>query len=144
MYLMQTPEGVTLHHQLLGIRSSAHIELDLSEALHLRLAAVCASAGCASDEATDEVEAVIESLGLQHEFAQADDMVAVLAARCRVCGCSDYDACLDPGGEPCHWTEPDLRSAYASLAIQPRTVLDQAEEWHHRMDGMARVLGGAS
>ena len=138
MYLIQTREGLTLHTHLLGIASSGHVELDLSESLHLRLAAVCASAGQATDEAADEVLAVIESLGLEGEYAHADDMIAGLAARCRVCGCSDHDACVNQYSEPCSWVEPDLCSACAYNGI--RTVLDQAEEWHHRMAGMSRVL----
>lgn len=31
---------------------------------------------------------------------------------CRVCGCSEYDPCIDPAtDEPCHWVEWDLCSA---------------------------------
>lgn len=32
---------------------------------------------------------------------------------CRVCGCWQYDACLDENGEPCHWAEADLCSVCA-------------------------------
>lgn len=31
------------------------------------------------------------------------------AQTCRVCGCTDWNAC-NAGGEPCHWVEPDLCS----------------------------------
>jgi len=35
--------------------------------------------------------------------------------RCRVCGCSEDNACIDPDtGEPCYWVEPDLCSACAT------------------------------
>ena len=27
---------------------------------------------------------------------------------CRVCGCSDYDACMDVDRGPCGWTAPNL------------------------------------
>ena len=30
---------------------------------------------------------------------------------CRVCGCTEHDACVDLFGEPCHWVEADLCSA---------------------------------
>ena len=33
-------------------------------------------------------------------------------SNCRVCGCSDFEACQTPTG-PCHWVEPDLCSACA-------------------------------
>lgn len=34
------------------------------------------------------------------------------AGICRICGCWDFDACLDPeSGEPCSWVEPNLCSA---------------------------------
>ena len=30
---------------------------------------------------------------------------------CRVCGCTDVNACLDDGtGSACHWVQPDLCS----------------------------------
>ena len=30
---------------------------------------------------------------------------------CRVCGCTEHDACVDLFGGPCHWVEADLCSA---------------------------------
>jgi hypothetical protein len=34
--------------------------------------------------------------------------------RCRVCGCTEENACIDPDtGEPCYWVEPDLCSVCA-------------------------------
>lgn len=36
-----------------------------------------------------------------------------LADACRICGCTDYTPCIDPGGEPCCWVEDDLCSQCA-------------------------------
>lgn len=34
---------------------------------------------------------------------------------CRVCGCTDHDACVDPAtGIACHWVEDDLCSSCVS------------------------------
>lgn len=30
---------------------------------------------------------------------------------CKVCGCSDFDACVDEDGQPCYWVDDDLCSA---------------------------------
>ena len=30
---------------------------------------------------------------------------------CRVCGCTEWQACVDLFGDPCHWAAPDLCSA---------------------------------
>ena len=27
---------------------------------------------------------------------------------CRVCGCTDFEPCISPGGETCRWIEDDL------------------------------------
>jgi hypothetical protein len=43
---------------------------------------------------------------------------------CRVCGCSDDDACV-VDGEPCGWVEPDLCSG----------CIDQADEPGFQRDG---------
>ncbi|MES2042572.1 MAG: helix-turn-helix transcriptional regulator [Pseudomonadota bacterium] len=32
---------------------------------------------------------------------------------CRVCACSEYDACLEQSGRTCAWAEPDLCTACA-------------------------------
>lgn len=47
----------------------------------------------------------------------ADDQVIV--TKCRGCGCTDDDCsdCVERTGEPCHWVEPDLCSACATVAI---------------------------
>jgi hypothetical protein len=36
--------------------------------------------------------------------------MGLLAQRCRICGCSDYDCrqCIEESGVPCSWYEPDL------------------------------------
>lgn len=36
-----------------------------------------------------------------------------VAGVCRVCGCTENEACETEAGEPCHWVEPDLCSACA-------------------------------
>lgn len=33
--------------------------------------------------------------------------------RCRICGCSEFDACVDALGMPCRWVEEDLCSSCA-------------------------------
>jgi len=33
---------------------------------------------------------------------------------CRVCGCTEHDACLHPGGRPCAWVGADLCSVCAA------------------------------
>jgi hypothetical protein len=35
----------------------------------------------------------------------------LVTAQCRVCGCTDEDACVDLAGQSCHWVEADLCSA---------------------------------
>ena len=30
--------------------------------------------------------------------------------RCRICGCTEWDACADLFGDPCHWVEADPRN----------------------------------
>lgn len=37
--------------------------------------------------------------------------------RCRVCRCSEFDACVEPDGLPCHWVEPDLCSSCAVATV---------------------------
>lgn len=40
------------------------------------------------------------------------------ARLCRICACSELDACLSPSGLPCHWVDVDLCSACAgAIAI---------------------------
>ncbi len=38
-------------------------------------------------------------------------MIYQLYVECRVCGCTEFDACITEGMVPCHWVEPDLCSA---------------------------------
>ena len=56
--------------------------------------------------------------------------------RCRECDATEDDW----WGLTCGWSEKDLCGYCADTVIQPRTILDQAEEWRHRMAGMARVI----
>lgn len=37
------------------------------------------------------------------------------AGKCRICGCTDFNACINGIGGPCHWIEPDLCSACTSV-----------------------------
>lgn len=46
---------------------------------------------------------------------------------CRICGCTDLNACVDVDGEPCAWMDEDLCSACADL-MGPQAILDIAEE----------------
>ncbi len=41
---------------------------------------------------------------------------------CRVCGCTEWDACMDLFGDPCHWVEADLCSA---CTYEPATERDR-------------------
>lgn len=55
--------------------------------------------------------------------------------RCRICGCSETNACVRDG-VPCHWVEPDLCSACAT-ATGPTTdagpeILAQTKHPHGR------------
>lgn len=48
---------------------------------------------------------------------------------CRVCGCTDFNACIEPDGFPCCWVERDLCSACAFFAQGDRVVLlEEAED----------------
>ena len=38
-----------------------------------------------------------------------------VAGHCRVCGCSQFNACIGDDGQPCSWAEADLCSACAAL-----------------------------
>jgi hypothetical protein len=44
-----------------------------------------------------------------------DEETAVLTRECRVCGCSELDACVDEAGGTCYWVEADLCSACTSM-----------------------------
>ena len=45
---------------------------------------------------------------------------------CRVCGCTEWNACLDLFGTPCHWAEHDLCSACICEAAPYRGVFRRA------------------
>ena len=50
-------------------------------------------------------------------------------AKCRVCGCTNLNACIDKKtGQPCHWVEPDLCSACADGAVQAEKEKRAAEK----------------
>ena len=48
---------------------------------------------------------------------------------CRVCGCTDFNACIEADGFPCCWVEKDLCSACAFFAQGDRVVLLEAEDF---------------
>ena len=49
---------------------------------------------------------------------------------CRVCGCTDFNACIEPDGFPCCWVEEELCSACAFFAQGDRVVLlEEAEDF---------------
>lgn len=45
------------------------------------------------------------------------------ARSCRVCGCTEFDACIDRNGVPCHWIEWNLCSRCATTSRSPVRVL---------------------
>ena len=47
---------------------------------------------------------------------------------CRVCGCTDFNACIEADGFPCCWVEDDLCSACAFFAQGDSVVLLEAED----------------
>ena len=44
-----------------------------------------------------------------------------LDRQCRICGCTDISACVDPNGEPCCWNDDDLCSVCAN-GLQPLAI----------------------
>lgn len=48
---------------------------------------------------------------------------------CRVCGCTDSSACIEPDGFPCCWVEDELCSSCAFFAQGDRVVLLEAEDF---------------
>jgi hypothetical protein len=52
---------------------------------------------------------------------------------CRVCGCSDFDACVDPvTGETCWWVREELCSTCAMFRSQLHEAFDAG---YQRPDG---------
>lgn len=47
---------------------------------------------------------------------------------CRVCGCTDFNACIETDGFPCCWVEDDLCSSCAYFAQGDSVVLLEAED----------------
>ncbi|MYA40461.1 MAG: hypothetical protein F4Z31_01525 [Gemmatimonadetes bacterium] len=41
----------------------------------------------------------------------------VVEDTCRVCGCSDYDACVDIDRGPCGWAAPNLCTSHRARAL---------------------------
>ena len=64
---------------------------------------------------------------------------------CRVCGCTDFDACIEPDGFPCCWVERDLCSACAFFAQGDRVVLlEEAEDFSGKevtLTASTRIMG---
>lgn len=46
---------------------------------------------------------------------------------CRVCGCTEFNACVGAFGEGCHWVEKDLCSACAPRVVRQAKYLDRLE-----------------
>lgn len=57
-------------------------------------------------------------------LSEPADQVDVV--RCRECGCTEDDcsSCVERTGEPCHWVEPDLCSACATVTFPEVTIFD--------------------
>ncbi len=43
--------------------------------------------------------------------------------RCRICGCTEDNACVDPCGQTCYWAGPGLCSFCAEMAVQAESAL---------------------
>lgn len=43
---------------------------------------------------------------------------------CRVCGCTETNACLHPDGRPCAWVGPNLCSVCANTVAEVMLALD--------------------
>jgi hypothetical protein len=56
---------------------------------------------------TDHIAGAVPALAHTAPLA----VPSLLGQVCRVCGCSEHDACGDIDEMPCHWAEPDLCSA---------------------------------
>lgn len=76
-------------------------------------------------------------------------MAAPKQPTCRVCGCTDDNACLDGGtGPACHWVEEDLCSACVVMeAAQTqidvakfRMFFDTVSAWNGILDGKQMEL----
>lgn len=62
-------------------------------------------------EDTGVHETVHETEADSEEDSDDDPTETSTAGVCRVCGCTEDNACEMESGEPCHWVEPDLCSA---------------------------------
>lgn len=60
--------------------------------------------------------------GLDHALEALNNVppaIVPAVQRCRVCGCSNNDACVIPGAGPCWWVTPNL----CSFCADPAAVL---------------------
>ena len=49
---------------------------------------------------------------------------------CRICGCTDWNACIEPDGYPCCWIEENLCSNCAFFAQGDSVILlEEAEDF---------------
>jgi len=62
-----------------------------------------------------------------HVLDSLDDELDV--RECRLCGCTDEDACVDAAGVPCSWTEDDLCSVCAAL-LSAEALANQRDGLH--------------
>lgn len=69
----------------------------------------------------DRVSIAQLQAGHDHDLSKHPELQEKLSelqeeAKCRLCGCTEECACIDPfNGEPCHWVAPDLCSACSPL-----------------------------
>jgi hypothetical protein len=60
--------------------------------------------------------------------------------RCRICGCEEYDACLDIHGRPCAWVQGSHRTrCTACLGLELPLARDKAR-WQEIADACAWAL----
>ena len=47
---------------------------------------------------------------------------------CRICGCTDFNACIQPDGFPCCWVEDDLCSSCAYFNVGDSFIFLETDE----------------
>ncbi|MCR9218960.1 MAG: hypothetical protein NXI21_01920 [Alphaproteobacteria bacterium] len=49
--------------------------------------------------------------------------------QCRLCGCTDITACVEPDGSPCGWADEDLCTACSARFFESGVLFQAAECW---------------